>query len=70
MSAADAGPIPLTERDLELMIVALESAAEACEPGATRSGRGRRKPSDPLAVEYLHARDSVEWLRRELEADR
>lgn len=54
----------LTERDLELIQVALDSAAQAVQSGA--SLRSRRL--DPLAKEYLVALQHVEQLVQEQNA--
>lgn len=43
---------PLTERDRELIEVALTSAASACQGGRVTP---TSRPSDPLAREYLSA---------------
>lgn len=56
MTATD----PPTERSLDLAAVALESAAQACQSGASlRQERGL----DPLAREYLVAARELEALR-------
>ncbi len=49
----------LSERTLELAIVALESAAQACQFGADLRDKG----IDPLAREYLLAASEIEALR-------
>lgn len=51
----------LTDRDLELIAVALESAAQSCQSGA--SLRQPRAKLDPLAREYLIALQHVEQLQ-------
>jgi hypothetical protein len=50
---------PLTERDLDLIEVALESCAQSVQSGASLTGRG----VDPLAREYLVALQHVEQMR-------
>lgn len=54
-----------SERDFDLIEVALESAADACQPGAVR-GHSLRQ-IDPLAAEYLRALDAVRHLRTQSE---
>lgn len=53
-----------TERDFDLMEVALESAAESIQSGVIIRGG---KAADPLAVEYLHALDAVRAWRNRVE---
>ena len=52
-------PAPLTERDMDLIEVALDAAVSAVQHGATL----RTRKLDPLALEYLTALDHVEKLR-------
>ena len=52
---------PLTERDFELIEVALESAAQAVQSGASLR---QRRGLDPLAREYLEALERVQQMRR------
>lgn len=54
---------PLTERDFDLIEVALESAAQAVQSGATL--RSRAAELDPLAAEYLNALRNIRKLRRQ-----
>lgn len=49
----------MTPRQLELVELALESAAQACQASATLR---RRRDLDPLAREYLEAADAVREL--------
>lgn len=51
----------LTERDYDLIEVALDSCANSVQSGATLTGKG----VDPLALEYLTALDHVQKDRRE-----
>jgi len=56
----------LTDRDLELIDVALDSAANSVQAGATlRNRRGL----DPLAAEYLTALEHVRAAKRVRVAD-
>lgn len=52
-----------TERDLDLIEVALESAAQAVQSGASLRNK---RDLDPLAAEYLHALASVRAWRKNL----
>lgn len=54
---------PLTERDFDLIEVALESAAQAVQSGATL--RSRAAELDPLAAEYLNALRNIRKFRRQ-----
>ena len=54
----------LSERDLDLIEVALEAAAESCQSGATLRHMASKKSLDPLAREYLHALDGIREYRR------
>lgn len=53
----------LTERDYDLIEVALESAAQAVQSGVTL--RTRSVELDPLAAEYLNALRHIRKDRRE-----
>lgn len=52
----------LSDRDLELIEVALDSAANSVQSGATL--RGARN-LDPLAAEYIHALRGIQRIRDE-----
>lgn len=52
-----------TDRDLFLLEIACENAAESCQAGATLRGS---RVTDPLAAEYLHAARSVAYIRKAL----
>lgn len=51
-----------SKRSFELVEVALDTAANACQSGATLQQRG----IDPLAREYLVALEEFELLRKEM----
>lgn len=55
-----------SSRDWDLVEVALDSAAQACQSGAMLSNK---RDLDPLAREYLQAARAMERLRRTLEKD-
>jgi hypothetical protein len=50
----------ITSRDLDLIEVALDSAIAACQGGAVLRGR----KIDPLAREYLTAKDHLRHQRK------
>lgn len=54
----------LSERELDLIEVALECAAQSVQSGASLHTPHNRN-LDPLAAEYLHALESVERMRKE-----
>lgn len=51
----------VSDRSIQLAVVALEAAAQSCQYGASL----RNKGLDPLAREYLIAAQEIESMTRE-----
>lgn len=51
--------IELTDRQWDLIEISLEASANACQAGATMTGKG----TDPLAREYLTTQRTIEAWR-------